>query len=80
MAMTTTKFTNNVLRAKAVKLLNPKTGQNTSKFTNKVIRAKTPAINNYPGQTIPGKTGSLISGGPGAQMKISKSDSHIKTR
>lgn len=65
---TMTRFTNNVLRAKAVKLLTPRSGSNAKKFTNKVIRAKTPTINDYPGQTVPAKKNSLISGGP-AQMK-----------
>lgn len=74
--LTTTKFTNNVLRAKAVKLLTPKRGSDPknrpgSKFTNKVIMAKPPAINDYPGQTVPGiKRATLTpTGGPGAQMK-----------
>lgn len=74
---TTTRFTNNVLRAKAVKLLTPKRGNNTSKFTNKVIRGKTPAINDYPGQTVPGHQGMLISGGP-AQMSVHTNVNKIK--
>lgn len=54
------KFTNNLLRAKAVANKVPKSG------------GKKPAINNYPGQSIPapGKTG--YSGGPGAQATIHK--------
>lgn len=74
------KFTNNVLRANAVKLLTPKRGSNTKKFTNKVIRAKTPAINTYPGQTVPGKKRATTPtvGGAGAQMKVSKDNQTIK--
>lgn len=64
--MTTTKFSNNVTRAKAVKQMAPNFG------------GKKPAINNYPGQTVPGKTRSLISGGPGAQMSVDKAGQRIK--
>lgn len=50
-------FTNNVLRAKAVKVASPKFG------------GKKPAINTYPGQTIPGKkrATSSTTGGAGVQ-------------
>lgn len=59
--MTTTKFTNNVLRAKAVKNLNIKSGSNTGKFSNKVIRAGVPSKTNS-GQSSGGGKAHTIGG------------------
>ena len=65
--MTTTKFTNNVVRAKAVKLLTPKRAGNGelnkpgSKFTNEVHLEK-PASHTNTGQSSGGGKSHTIGG------------------
>lgn len=55
------RFSNNVLRAKAVA------------NTPKKFGGKKPTINAYPGQSIPGKKrATTIGGGAGAQMSVNK--------
>lgn len=79
--MTTTKFTNNVVRAKAVKALTPKRGVASnkpgSKFSSKVVRASAPKGTNL-GQvagggkahTIGGKSGNSYGGSTPPQLNI----------